>query len=310
MNFQYPIHYGAFTPCAAGGPRRPRRRGCRPPPPNPNCPPGMENGFEKDFAVVWPAPGIGDMQGGIGRTRMPAQNLNHFTATTGPAIVRGDALPADLKGDLLFTEPVGPSDPARGDREHRRAHAAAQRLSGRGVHHEHRPAVPAGEHQQRPGRHGLHRRHVPRHHPGAGVVGPGIVPAREDRAVSAGQGRGARPHLAAALRRPGRRAGDRHEHRAGGDSGDRADVRAAGDVQRDAGAARRALHASERLVARHRAAAAGPEAGQVGRAGAAADGARRAGEPRPDETLSWRDSTRCGRSKGSARSTPRSCARR
>ena len=67
----------------------------------------MENGFEKDFAVVWPAPGIGDMQGGIGRTRMPAQNLNHFTATTGPAIVRGDALPADLKGHLLFTEPVG-----------------------------------------------------------------------------------------------------------------------------------------------------------------------------------------------------------
>ena len=47
------------------------------------------------------------MQGGIGRTRMPAQNLNHFTATTGPAIVRGDALPADIKGHLLFTEPVG-----------------------------------------------------------------------------------------------------------------------------------------------------------------------------------------------------------
>ena len=108
MNFQYPIHYGAFTPCAPARPRRPRRRArLRRPPPNPNCPPGMENGFEKDFAVVWPAPGIGDMQGGIGRTRMPAQNLNHFTATTGPAIVRGDALPADLKGDLLFTEPVG-----------------------------------------------------------------------------------------------------------------------------------------------------------------------------------------------------------
>jgi hypothetical protein len=67
----------------------------------------MENGFEKDFAVVWPAPGIGDMQGGLFRTRMPAQNLNHFTATTGPAIVRGDRLPADLKGDLLFAEPVG-----------------------------------------------------------------------------------------------------------------------------------------------------------------------------------------------------------
>ncbi len=108
MNFQYPIHYGAFTPCPSAG--RGGRGGAAAPapaPPNPNCPPGMENGFEKDFAVVWPSPGIGDMQGGIGRTRMPAQNLNHFTATTGPAIVRGNALPADLKGDLLFTEPVG-----------------------------------------------------------------------------------------------------------------------------------------------------------------------------------------------------------
>jgi len=111
MNFQFPIHYGAFTPCQpAGRGARGGRAGAPPPPPaapNPNCPPGMENGFEKDFAVVWPAPSIGDMQGGLPRTRMPAQNLNHFTATTGPAIVRGDKLPADLKGDLLFTEPVG-----------------------------------------------------------------------------------------------------------------------------------------------------------------------------------------------------------
>jgi mono/diheme cytochrome c family protein len=104
MNFQYPIHYGGFSPCPPAGRGR---AGAPPAAPNPNCPPGMENGFEKDFAVVWPAPGIGDMQGGIGRTRMPAQNLNHFTATTGPAIVRGDALPADMKGDLLFAEPVG-----------------------------------------------------------------------------------------------------------------------------------------------------------------------------------------------------------
>ena len=104
MNFQYPIHYGAFSPCQPAGRGR---AGAPPAAPNPNCPPGMENGFEKDFAVVWPAPGIGDMQGGIGRTRMPAQNLNHFTATAGPAIVRGDAFPTDLRGDLLFAEPVG-----------------------------------------------------------------------------------------------------------------------------------------------------------------------------------------------------------
>jgi mono/diheme cytochrome c family protein len=105
MNFQFPIHYGAFTPCAVARPQR----GQAPAPTvlDPNCPPDTENGFEKDFAVVWPQPGIGDMQGGLGRTRMPAQNLNHFTAATGPAIVRGESLPADLKGDLLFTEPVG-----------------------------------------------------------------------------------------------------------------------------------------------------------------------------------------------------------
>ncbi len=107
MNFQYPIHYGAYTPCGAGRGGRAGQPGAAPPAPDPNCPAGVENGFEKDFAVVWPPPGIGDMQGGLGRTRMPAQNLNHFTAATGPAIVRGDRLPADMKGDLLFAEPVG-----------------------------------------------------------------------------------------------------------------------------------------------------------------------------------------------------------
>ncbi len=110
MNFQFPIHYGAFTPCPAVGGRGRGRAGAPPPPPpsiSPACPAGMENGFEKDFAVVWPAPGLSDMQGGPGRIRMPAGNLNHFTATAGPAIVRGDKLPADIKGNLLFTEPVG-----------------------------------------------------------------------------------------------------------------------------------------------------------------------------------------------------------
>ncbi len=105
MNFQYPIHYGAFTPCGRTGGFG--RATTPPPAPDPNCPQGMDSGFESDFATVWPAPGISDMQGGPGRIRTPAGNLNHFTAATGPAIVRGDRLPADLKGDLLFTEPVG-----------------------------------------------------------------------------------------------------------------------------------------------------------------------------------------------------------
>ena len=80
MNFQVPIHYGAFT-----------------------LPDQMEPGFD----VVWPAPGIGDMQGGPSRVRTPVMNLNHFTATTGPEIVHGHRMPEDLQGDLLFTEPVG-----------------------------------------------------------------------------------------------------------------------------------------------------------------------------------------------------------
>ena len=80
MNFQVPIHYGAFT---------------------------VPDQFEPGFEVVWPAPGIGDMQGGMGRIRMPLANLNHFTAATGPEIVHGHRMPEDLQGDLLFTEPVG-----------------------------------------------------------------------------------------------------------------------------------------------------------------------------------------------------------
>ena len=210
MNFQYPIHYGAFTPCAPagrggrGGPaarlKLQRRRPIR------TARPAWRTVSRKTSPSSGRRPASVTCRVASAGTRMPAQNLNHFTATTGPAIVRGDALPADMKGDLLFTEPVGRLDPARGHRKHRRADAVAERLSGCGVHHERRPAVPAGEHQQRTGRHDLHRRHVPRHHPGAAVVGPGIVPAREDRAVSVGQGRLARPHLASALRRTRRRA--------------------------------------------------------------------------------------------------------
>jgi glucose/arabinose dehydrogenase len=104
MNFQYPIHYGAFTPCDAV---TARAGGTPPTPRDPNCPATMERGFELDFRTVWPAPGIADMQGGLGSTRMPAGNLLRFTSASAPAIVRGDRVPADLKGDLLFTEPVG-----------------------------------------------------------------------------------------------------------------------------------------------------------------------------------------------------------
>ena len=80
VNFQAPIIYGAFN---------------------------VADNFEPDFQVPWPAPGgIADMQGGMRRVRMPDGTLNHFTAASGVEIYRGDRLPPDLVGDLVFNEPV------------------------------------------------------------------------------------------------------------------------------------------------------------------------------------------------------------
>ena len=79
VNFQVPIVYGAF-----------------------NTPDQFEPGFD----VVWPAPGVGDMQGGLPRVRLPINALNHFTSTNGQEIVRTDKYP-DMQGDLLFCDPVG-----------------------------------------------------------------------------------------------------------------------------------------------------------------------------------------------------------
>ncbi len=80
VNFQFPIQYGALT---------------------------LDDGFEPGFDTVWPAPSIGDMQGGMRRIRQPLGALNHFTATAGAQIVRTDRYPQDMHGDLLFAEPVG-----------------------------------------------------------------------------------------------------------------------------------------------------------------------------------------------------------
>jgi mono/diheme cytochrome c family protein/glucose/arabinose dehydrogenase len=81
VNFQVPIAYAAIN---------------------------VPDNFEPDFQVPWPAaPGIADMQGGMRRVRMPEGTLNHFTSASGVEIYRGHRLPADLVGDLLFTEPVG-----------------------------------------------------------------------------------------------------------------------------------------------------------------------------------------------------------
>ncbi len=80
VNFQVPMMYGPF-----------RIKG------------EMADGFDE----VWPLPGLADVQGGAGRYRSADKTLNHFTATAGADIYRGDRLPAELRGDLFFGEPVG-----------------------------------------------------------------------------------------------------------------------------------------------------------------------------------------------------------
>ena len=62
--------------------------------------------FEPDFAIVWPAFGLRDYQGGPSKSR-DDNTLNHFTATCGGEIFRGDRLPSELRGNLFFGEPVG-----------------------------------------------------------------------------------------------------------------------------------------------------------------------------------------------------------
>lgn len=80
LNFQVPIQYGAYR---------------------------IADEYEPEFDIVWPIAGVGDMQGGMSRVRVPTGVVNHATATGGPDFVRGHRLPADLVGDLLYTEPVG-----------------------------------------------------------------------------------------------------------------------------------------------------------------------------------------------------------
>ena len=80
VNFQTGIVYGAFN---------------------------ARDQMEPNFEAVWPKVGLADVQGGENRYRDENGTLYHFTATCGGEIYRGDRLPAELRGDLFFGEPVG-----------------------------------------------------------------------------------------------------------------------------------------------------------------------------------------------------------
>lgn len=62
--------------------------------------------YKEEFNEVWPIIKTPDVEGGLKRLR-PDTTLNHFTASCGQVIFRGDRLPKDLEGDLLISEPVG-----------------------------------------------------------------------------------------------------------------------------------------------------------------------------------------------------------
>lgn len=80
VHFQQPIAYGSFQISGQTG---------------------------ENWKTVYPLVAIPDVQGASGRFRKENKTLNHFTATCGQEIVRGHRLPGQLKGDLLFAEPVG-----------------------------------------------------------------------------------------------------------------------------------------------------------------------------------------------------------
>ncbi len=62
--------------------------------------------YSEAFTAVWPIIATPDIQGGLRRLRLPDSTLNHFTASNGQSIFRGDRLPTDLVGDYLIGEPV------------------------------------------------------------------------------------------------------------------------------------------------------------------------------------------------------------
>ncbi len=66
----------------------------------------LPNQRENGFDSVWPIIATPDVQGGKERLREDS-TLNHFTASCGQGIFRGDRLPASMKGDLFICEPVG-----------------------------------------------------------------------------------------------------------------------------------------------------------------------------------------------------------
>lgn len=66
----------------------------------------LDNQRDSSFDAVWPIIGTPDVQGGQERLRGDS-TLNHFTASCGQTVFRGDRLPGTMVNDLFICEPVG-----------------------------------------------------------------------------------------------------------------------------------------------------------------------------------------------------------
>ena len=285
VNFQVPIHYGAFTVRRCSSSRASRSSG--------------------------PAPGVADMQGGMLRVRMPVGALNHFTAASGADIVRAHRLPAGPARRPARYRAGRPPDPARADRQDRRADAAAQRVSRIGV----RPRAPircSGRSTSRtaPDGDALHRRHVPRHHPGSAVDAARLVPAARrssstssTRSSGTAASGGCASTACPACRRP-RRARPAQAT---------PEIPAQPALALDPTRPRMLDETPAQLVRAPRAIRTAGGATRRSSCSCCSRTSRSCPRSRSSSarrTTCWRASTRCGRSKGWARSTPRSCASR
>ena len=261
-----------------------------------------DDGFEPGFDTVWPAPSIGDMQGGMRRVRQPLGALEPLHRDRWRADLPGPTgYPQDMHGDLFFAEPVGrlirraKIVKTEGLTQLRNVYPGSEFVLGTD------PLFRPGQREAGAGRRDLHRRHVPRHHPGSAVdAARARICARRSSSTSwtRSPSTAASGGCASTARLPVRPSAK--VRRSPPRQPSRSIRRNRGCSTRPRAQLVRTSRTSERLVARHSPAVAGLEAGQVGRA--------RASEARHHcRPASRHGSTRSGRSKDCARSTRRSC---
>ena len=221
MNFQVPIHYGAFT----------RRRTSTSP----------------ASTIVWPSRGSPTCRAAWSACACRSARLNHFTAASGADIVRGASRARRSRGRSALHRAGRPADSPRADRQDRRPDAAAQRLSRLRVHPQHAIRC-SGRSTSRP------RRTARSTSPTCTTASsrksnwtrPGSYLRRKieqyqlDKVIAHGRIWRLRFDGAAGRAGDAGRSGGAGDSRDSGAAGDGARSDAAADARRDAGAARRA----------------------------------------------------------------------